>query len=177
MAPDSSFIIANARVRRCTGDAGSEHGDTVAVRDGRIAAVGGRAEAVAAIGRDVPQIDARAATLLPGFVDTHPHMLHFAARSGTYVDIADARDHADIVERIRARAAATPRGQWIVTTPVGEPFYFIRRSWRDLAERCLPDRHVLDRTTTDHPVCGPATLRVCCSGPTSAPWQSATRPT
>jgi predicted amidohydrolase YtcJ len=27
-----------------------------------------------------------------------------------------------------------------MTTPVGEPHYFIRRSWRDLAEGCLPRR-------------------------------------
>jgi hypothetical protein len=34
-----------------------------------------------------------------------------------------------------------------MTTPVGEPHYFIRRSYRDLAEGALPDRHVLDRAT------------------------------
>ena len=39
-----------------------------------------------------------------------------------------------------------------MTTPVGEPHYFIRRSYRDLAEGALPDRHVLDRATRDHPV-------------------------
>jgi hypothetical protein len=35
---------------------------------------------------------------------------------------------------------------------VGEPHYFIRRSWRDLKEGVLPDRHVLDRATVRHPV-------------------------
>jgi len=39
-----------------------------------------------------------------------------------------------------------------MTTPVGEPHYFLRRSWRDLAEGALPDRHVLDRATREHPV-------------------------
>jgi hypothetical protein len=39
-----------------------------------------------------------------------------------------------------------------MATPVGEPHYFIRRSYRDLAEGTLPDRHVLDRATGDHPV-------------------------
>lgn len=36
--------------------------------------------------------------------------------------------------------------------PVGEPHYYIRRSWRDLPEGALPDRAVLDRATRDHPV-------------------------
>jgi hypothetical protein len=165
MSQDQRFAIVNTRLRRCTGDAARETGDALAVRDGRIIALGNRDDVLAALGADAPQIDARGATLLPGLVDTHPHLLHFAARAGQYVDISDARDHADIVARIRARAATTPKGQWIVTTPVGEPFYFIRRSWRDLAERCLPDRHVLDRATPDHPVFiaayGPVTPNVC----------------
>src|SRR4029077_4486312 len=41
----------------------------------------------------------------------------------------------------------------------------LRRSWRDLAEGRLPDRHVLDRATTDHPVFiqawAPVTPNVC----------------
>ena len=37
-------------------------------------------------------------------------------------------------------------------SPVGEPHYFLRRSWRDLAEGVLPDRHVLDRAAPDRPV-------------------------
>lgn len=38
-------------------------------------------------------------------------------------------------------------GRADMTTPVGEPHYFHRRSHRDLAERVLPDRHVLDKAT------------------------------
>ncbi len=158
-----TFALVDAHVRTCTGEPAIY--EAVAVRNGRIACVGSAAEATAAIGRDGPVIHLGGTTVMPGLVDTHPHLLHFAARSGSYVDIADARDHADIVTRIRARAAVTPKGQWIVTTPVGEPFYFIRRSWRDLAEKRLPDRHVLDGATTDHPVFiaayGPVTPNVC----------------
>jgi len=94
----------------------------------------------------------RGATVLPGLVDTHPHVLHFGAFGEPLVDVADARSHEDIVARIRTRAATTPPGEWIMTTPVGEPHYFIRRSWRDLAEGRLPDRHVLDRATAAHPI-------------------------
>src|SRR5690606_2731724 len=98
------------------------------------------------------RIDMRGGTLMPGIIDTHPHILHFAAQKAPLVDLTTAVNHDDIVERIRRRAAVTPKGQWILTTPVGEPHYFRRRSYRDLEERRLPDRHVLDRATTDHPV-------------------------
>ena len=77
-------------------------------------------------------LDVEGATVLPGLIDTHPHVLHFGARQRAVLDIGDCRNHAEIVERIRARAAVTPAGEWIVTTPVGEPHYFVRRSYLDL---------------------------------------------
>ncbi len=37
-----------------------------------------------------------------------------------------------ISSRASVRAAVTKPGEWILTTPVGELHYFLRRSWRDL---------------------------------------------
>jgi predicted amidohydrolase YtcJ len=52
-----------------------------------------------------------------------------------------------------------------MATPVGEPHYFLRRSYRDLAEGQLPDRWTLDRATSAHPVMiqawAPVTPNVC----------------
>ncbi len=121
--------------------------------DGRIVAVGRFTDLdahPAAAGGE--RVDLAGAVVLPGLIDTHPHVLHFGARERAVLDITDCTTHAEIVARIRARAAVTPPGEWIVTTPVGEPHYFVRRSYLDLAERTLPDRRVLDAATTDHPV-------------------------
>jgi len=115
-------------------------------------------------------VDLRGTTLLPGLIDTHPHLMHFGAFAAPLVDLSDAVSHADIVARIAARAADTPAGDWVITTPVGEPHYFLRHSYRDLTEGALPDRHVLDRATGAHPVmiqawapvirtCAPSTRR------------------
>jgi predicted amidohydrolase YtcJ len=139
--------------------------EAAVIRQGRVAGTGTREAMRSLAGSDARVLDVAGAAVLPGLVDTHPHLLHFNARSGLLVDIADARNHEDIVERIRARAAVTPAGEWIMTTPVGEPFYFIRRSWRDLEERRLPDRDALDQAAPDHPVFisayGPVTPNVC----------------
>jgi predicted amidohydrolase YtcJ len=78
--------------------------------------------------------------------------MHFGVLAEPLVDISDAVEHADVVARIAAKAAQTPPGEWVMTTPVGDPHYFTRRSWRDLAEGELPDRTVLDRATRQHPV-------------------------
>jgi len=135
------------------------------LRDGRVAGAGSEDDMRRLAGPGARTIDVDGATVMPGLVDTHPHVLHFAARLRAAVDLRDARDHDDIVARIAARAAATPRGEWIIATPVGEPHFFIRRSYRDLAERHLPDRHVLDRAAPGHPVhiqaWGPTTPNVC----------------
>ena len=133
--------------------------------DDRILGTGSVADMKRLAGPDCPVLDVGGACVMPGIVDTHSHILHFAAMFLPLLDITGAVSHDDIVERIRRRAAVTPKGNWIVTTPVGEPHYFRRRSYRDLEERHLPDRHVLDRATTDHPVLiqawGPIQPAVC----------------
>ena len=103
-------------------------------------------------GSSACKIDVDGATVMPGIIDNHPHFLHLAAFDALCVELYDARDHDDIRSRIRERAAVTPAGGWIVTTPVGEPHYFIRRSWRDLSEGRLPNRYELDAAAPDHPV-------------------------
>lgn len=126
--------------------------EALLVADGRIMKHGSVRELEVHLGSNGLKIDTKGATVIPGLIDTHPHLLHFAARSESFVDLSDAVDHDDIVRRIAAKAAMTPAGQWIMATPVGEPFYFIRRSYRDLRERVLPNCDVLDRATDRHPV-------------------------
>jgi predicted amidohydrolase YtcJ len=124
----------------------------IVVRDGVIAGTGSDREMTALAGSDAETIDLRGATVMPSLIDTHPHLMHFGVTAETHVDLSDATSHEDIVARIAARAAVTPEGHWILTTPIGEPHYFIRRSWRDLKEGELPRHEVLDRAAPRHPV-------------------------
>jgi predicted amidohydrolase YtcJ len=148
--PDCPTLLYNAKIY--TFDDNATIADSILVAKGRVLAVGSHAELESLAGLPVQKRDLRGSTVLPGLVDTHPHLLHFAARQAPLVDIADARNHAQIVDRIAARAKTTPEGAWIQTTPVGEPYYFIRRSYRDLEEHELPTRHVLDRASNRHPI-------------------------
>jgi predicted amidohydrolase YtcJ len=124
----------------------------IVVRDGVVVGTGSDRDMAMLAGRDAETIDLRGATVMPGLIDTHPHLMHFGVTAETHVDLSDATSHEDIVARIQARAAVTPEGEWILTTPVGEPHYFIRRSWRDLKEGELPRRALLDRAAPRHPV-------------------------
>ncbi len=146
----AATVFRNGRV--LTMETGEPVFDALGVRDGRVVAAGSVADVRRAVGTGAHEVDLRGASLMPGIVDTHPHVIHFGVIEGATVDIKDAVSHDDIVRRIAARAATTPKGEWIMTTPVGEPHYFLRRGWRDLREGRLPDRHVLDQAAPDHPV-------------------------
>ncbi|SDH64367.1 hypothetical protein SAMN05421505_11994 [Sinosporangium album] len=143
---------------------GGKPSEAILLRDGKVAATGDRATLRAQLGEG-REISLDGLSVMPGLIDIHPHMMQHAGQITPLVDLTDAVDHDDIVARIAARAKTVPPGTWIMTTPVGEPFYFLRRSYRDLAEGVLPDRHILDRATTDHPVLiqawAPVTPNVC----------------
>jgi predicted amidohydrolase YtcJ len=147
---DTSTLIHNAKIY-CF-DEGDSTADSILIQAGRIAAIGRYGDLNSVTDGATETFDLRGATVLPGLIDTHPHLLHFAARQAPLVDISDAVSHAEIVSRIAARAQTTPAGDWIMTTPVGEAWYFIRRSYRDLLEGELPTRQTLDRATSQHPV-------------------------
>jgi predicted amidohydrolase YtcJ len=150
MEVGSSLLIRNARVYLF--DDSDSTADSILIEAGRVAVVGEGQALLERVGAPIETWNVRGATILPGLIDTHPHLLHFAVRQAPLVDITTAGSHDDIVQRIADRAKRAPAGEWILTTPVGEPYYFIRRSYKDLKEGELPTRHVLDRATDKNPV-------------------------
>ena len=146
---DEPTVYTNATVVTC--DAANTIAEAVAVDDSRIAAVGAAEEVRRAAGRRAVVVDLDGATVLPAFIDTHPHLMHFGVIAEPLVDLGDAVDLADIAARITAHAANIPAGQWDMATPVGEPHYFPRRSYRNLTEGQLLDRTVLDAAAPNHP--------------------------
>lgn len=143
-------LIHGGTVLTCDGVTAPQQ--ALVIEGGRIAALGSTEDMMQFAGPGAERLDVEGATVLPGLVDTHPHAMHFAALALPLVDLSDARNHGEIVARIAARARVTPPGEWIQCTPVGEAHYFIRRSYRDLAESRLPNRHILDQATREHPV-------------------------
>jgi predicted amidohydrolase YtcJ len=147
---ENALVLTGGTVVTC--DSQDTVARAAAVAGGRVVAVGDEDDVRGAAGPGARTVDLDGATVIPGLIDTHPHVMHFGIFSEPLVDLADAVDHDDIVARIAAKATQTPPGEWVMTTPVGEPHYFIRRSWRDLREGALPAREVLDRATDRHPV-------------------------
>ena len=149
-AEDSHVLIHGGPVY--TMDARDSRAEAVLLSHGRVAAVGTRKDVEAMAPRSTKRLDVQGAAVLPGLIDTHPHLMHWGTLEQSLIDIRDCRDHAGIVARIAAEAGRTRPGEWLQTTPVGEPHFFHRRSYRDLEEGALPDRTVLDKASTAHPI-------------------------
>ena len=149
-AGTDDLVIVNANV--VTMDEDGSRAEAVLVRRGRIAAVGSNADVEPLLGPGGSRLNAAGATVLPGLLDTHPHLLHYGSQEEPLIKIWDCRNHAEIIATIAPHAKDKPAGEWLQTTPVGEPHFFHRRSYKDLEEGVLPNRHALDRASTDHPI-------------------------
>jgi predicted amidohydrolase YtcJ len=104
------LVIRNAKV--WTVVPGEPGADAVAIRDGRIAAVGHDRDVRDPAGSGTEEIDARGGSVLPGFVDAHNHL-----RLGSDVDavqLGSATTLDEVRGAIDAHASAHPDRDWIV---------------------------------------------------------------
>jgi len=141
MQAEASFIIRNARV--LTMDEANPRAAAVAVSGNRILAVGSEAEIDAYSGPDTHVIDAKGATVLPGFNEAHMHIFGGSAElrelSLMGVKGSDALDKA-----LKAYAADYPQRDLLIAQHAD---YAIlsddERVTRHHLDRILPDRAVL----------------------------------
>lgn len=105
-AQSADLVLFNGQV--LTVDKSFSIQRAVAIKDGRILAVGG--DEIARNYKAPVRIDLKGRTLLPGFMDNHLHPRMSSPRS---VDVSDAKSIAEIQARVRAKAAQLGPGQWI----------------------------------------------------------------
>jgi predicted amidohydrolase YtcJ len=121
----------------------------LAVAGGRLVAVGGREVARAWRGRRTRVLDLRGATVVPGLVDAHAHLDREGLKA-VCPSLAGCRSLPALQGRLRRLAASRPRGEWLVTMPLGTPPFY--RDAPGLAERRWPTRADLDAAVSDRPV-------------------------
>ncbi len=110
----------------------------VAMRDGKIVAVGG--EELVARYRAERTVDAHGKLVIPGFMDTHIHVRGVPRRA---VSLAGAKSLAEIQERIRRKARELGAGEWVTAYDWSED---------ELAEKRRPLRADLDAAAPENPV-------------------------
>ncbi len=117
--------------------------EALAVRDGRIVAVGTWGN-VAPHAEGVRVLDLTGKTVLPGFIDTHAHFL-WTALSLAALDVSAANDHAALQAIIRQAVAEMPPGDPILG--MGFTEYALN------TEKFSPIIEALDAVAPDNPVC------------------------
>jgi len=143
-----SLILHNAKV--VTLDAGDRVAEAVAIGGDRILAIGHSDELLAQADAATERLDLKGKTVIPGLIDGHAHMDREGLKEQLH-SLDGIRSIADLNERIRDIARGLPKGEWIVTMPLGTPPDFAGMP-DVLAERRWPTRDDLDRAAPDHPV-------------------------
>jgi predicted amidohydrolase YtcJ len=148
-SPAPDLILSNGHV--ITLDDESTEAQAVAIRGSRIVAIGSTNELTALAGPKSRVIDVEDRAIIPGIIDSHAHMEREGLKS-LRPSLTGARSIADILSRISEAASKTPKGEWVITMPVGEPPHYYDEL-ETIAERRMPTRWELDEAAPDHPVC------------------------
>lgn len=124
-----------------TGVAGAAPAQGIAVRGGRIVAVGTGDEVQRYIGPGTRRLDLAGRFVVPGLIDDHTHFLGGGFQLGS-VDLRDASSPAEFTRRIAAFARSVPPGRWITGGEWDNELFprgvLPRKEWIDAVTRDVP---------------------------------------
>jgi predicted amidohydrolase YtcJ len=140
----ADLVLKNGKI--VTIDEKESIAEAVAVKFGRILAVGTNDEIKGYVGETTKIIDLKGRTVTPGLIDSHCHQTASGARKYVTVELSEEsgiHSIADIQKRLAEKAKATPKGEWIYGSDEDDS---------KLAEKRHPTRWELDEATLDHPM-------------------------
>lgn len=109
-APDT--ILVNGKI--LTVDAQFSTREALAIRDGRIVALGTSANIRKLAGRQTRVIDVQGRTVIPGLIDSHLHAIRAAQTFATEVNWIGASSLAEAIGRISEAARTMKPGAWLI---------------------------------------------------------------
>lgn len=118
--------------------------DSIAVRDGRVLAVGPAEEVVTAAGPGTEIVDVGGRRVIPGLIDSHIHLVRAGRRWASDVRWEGVGSLMEGMERIRDAAGRREPGEWVVVMGGWHP--------GQLHEARGPTQAELDAAAADHPV-------------------------
>lgn len=138
----ADLVLTGGRV--LTLNAQDDVAEAVAIAGDRIVAVGGAHDVEGLIGPRTEVLRLRGEPVIPGFIEPHNHFMLYGLWLGRVNCKSPVnRTVGDILERVRARATATPAGEWVLGFGVEDS---------GLEEKRFPTREELDRVAPAHPV-------------------------
>jgi len=141
----ADLIVTNARI--LTMDPERPTAQAVALAGGRILALGRGQDIAAMAGPETERIDAKGATLLPGFVESHCHLFMGGAELG-HPQLGGLEGFDAAAAAVRAFAVAHPYQPILMAQGVNYNLFGAPTTRNDL-DRILPDRPFA-MVSTDH---------------------------
>ncbi len=143
----ADLVIHNARVLQC--DAGMSQAEAIAIKDGRILAVGSEAEIQTLVAEGQTKVvNAANQCVTPGLTDSHLHFVGLG-HSLQMLDLHAASEWQDIVDQVQQAARLLPKGSWI------EGRGWHQSKWTSAPQENVdgyPDHTSLSAAVPDHPV-------------------------
>jgi predicted amidohydrolase YtcJ len=145
-AAEADLVLRNGIVH--TLDEKRPLAQAVAVTGKRITAVGTNDEVKSLVGKKTRVIDLLGATVVPGFKESHGHLLSLGLARMS-VDLTRTRTFPELVEAVAAAVKKAKAGEWIQ----GRGWH--QDKWTDRGPsvvRGFPTHHALSKAAPDHPV-------------------------
>ena len=138
------LVIKNSKI--ITLDSEDSIIEAVAVKFGRIVAIGKNSDMNHLIGNKTEVIDLKGKTMIPGLIDSHGHFMRQGSARKLFIDLSEeagVTSIADIQHQLREKASETPTGEWI---------FGYQEDDSKLLEKRHPTRWELDEASVDHPI-------------------------
>ena len=138
---DTAFVNANV----LTVDDSKPYAEAFSIVKDRFGHVGSNQQIESLVGDDAEIIDLHGLTVIPGFNDAHIHPQSIHRPMSRLGKVPCDPDHVrsidELIAKLKAKAAVTPKGDWVLGT-----------RYQDTKLGRHPTRWDLDRASTDHPI-------------------------
>lgn len=138
----ADMVLVNGKI--ITADKGFSVQEAVAIRDGKILAVGTTSNIRSLAGDQTKLVDLKGRAVIPGLIDSHIHFFRAGFTWAREVRLDQAHSVQEILGLIEKRASQVSPGDWILT--------YGGWHYSQLKEGRAPTRQELDRVAPNNPV-------------------------
>ncbi|TET31748.1 MAG: amidohydrolase [Planctomycetota bacterium] len=117
--------------------------DALAVRDGKIIAVGGDTDILKFCGPNTGKVDLKGRVVVPGLIDSHAHLASLGSLVTGSLDLRQTRSYDKMLEAVKEAVAKAKKGDWITGG---------RWDQANWGQKKLPTHHRLSEVSPDNPV-------------------------
>jgi predicted amidohydrolase YtcJ len=139
--PPADLVLISARI--WTGDPARPEAQALAIKNGRIVAIGSEADVAVWKGPKTVVVEGRGRRVVPGMIDCHTHM-SMGGLDLLALDLRHTKDPAEFTFMVAAYAKKQPPGVWLTDGA------WDHEQWTPPR---LPTKELLDPATGDHPTC------------------------